>query len=297
MVTFYSHSKISSFEQCALKYKLKYIDKIRPEIEKTIESHLGTCVHNTLEWIYNSAKENPNKILTVDEIITYYSIKWQDEFSNEIVIVKRHLNAKDYFNKGVEFLLNYYQKHSPFRDGTIECEKKIIIELDENTKIQGFIDRLVHNIETGVFEIHDYKTANTLPTQKKMDEDRQLALYSIAIKELYGKEKEVILVWHYLAHNTKIISKRTNEQLEQLKEETKQIIRKIESTKEFPHNKTILCDWCEYKDVCPAWNPNSPHKTSLEQTDLSKFPTTKKYLIKNEEKNPADKSGFELDIW
>jgi CRISPR/Cas system-associated exonuclease Cas4 (RecB family) len=297
MVTFYSHSKLSSFEQCALKYKLKYIDKIKPEIEKTIEAHLGTCVHSTLEWIYKSVKENPNKILTVDEIITYYSIKWQDEFSNEIVIVKRHLNAKDYFNKGVEFLLNYYQKHTPFRDGTIECEKKIIIELDENTKIQGFIDRLVHNMETGTYEIHDYKAANTLPTQEKIDIDRQLALYSIAIKEIYGKDKEVVLVWHYLAHNTKITSKRTNEQLEQLKEETKQLIKRIESAKEFPHNKTILCDWCEYKDVCPAWNPNSPHRTSLEQTDLNKFPTTKKYIVKHEEKNPADKNGFELDIW
>ena len=61
----YSHSKLSTFEQCPLKYKLRYIDKIKPEIEKTIEAHLGSSVHDTLEWIYNSVKENSEKSPTL----------------------------------------------------------------------------------------------------------------------------------------------------------------------------------------------------------------------------------------
>jgi putative RecB family exonuclease len=295
MVNIYSHSKLSTFEQCPFKYKLRYIDKIRPEIEKTIEAHLGSAVHDTLEWIYNTIKENPNKNFDLDEIITHYAIKWQESYTNDILIVKKQLSSKDYFNKGVEFLANYFQENAPFRDGTIECEKKVFIELDENTKLQGFIDRLVHNIETGEYEIHDYKTANTLPSQEKMNEDRQLALYSIAIKELFGKDKEVSLIWHYLAHNQKIKSKRTNLELEKLKKETKQLIRKIESTKDFPFCPSILCNWCEYKDICPAHNPNSPHQTSISQTNLDDFPTTKKYLKKFETFENNNKK--ELDIW
>jgi len=294
---FYSHSKLSTFEQCPFKYKLRYIDKIKPVIEKTIESHLGSAVHDTLEWLYNSVKENPNKEISLDEIITYYSIKWQDEFSDEILVVKKEMSAKDYFNKGVEFLINYFQEHSPFKDGTIECEKRITIDLDENTKLQGFIDRLVYDIDSGKYEIHDYKTANQLPTQEKMDNDRQLALYSIAIKELYGHDKEVLLIWHYLAHKQKIISKRTNEQLENLKQETKELIEKIENTKYFPANKSILCEWCEYKDVCPAWNSNSSHSTSIIQTNIDDFPTTKKYIKEFTENNSADDENFELGVF
>lgn len=247
----YSHSKLSTFEQCPLKYKLRYIDKIKPLIEKTIESHLGNSVHDTLEWFYSTIKET-NSIPTIENVINYYAIRWQDEFSDEILIVKKEMSAKDYFNRGIEFLMNYYTKHHPFKENTIECEKRIVIELDENTKLQGFIDRLVHNIETGEYEIHDYKTGNHMPTQEKLDEDRQLALYSIAIKELFGHDKEVCLIWHYLAHNQKITSKRTNEQLQQLKKETLELIREIESTETFPHNKSVLCNWCEYKPTCPA---------------------------------------------
>ncbi|MEJ2267603.1 MAG: PD-(D/E)XK nuclease family protein, partial [Nanoarchaeota archaeon] len=79
------------------------------------------------------------------------------------------------------------------------------------------------------------------------------ALYSIAIKELFGQDKNVLLIWHYLAHNMKIISQRTNKQLEKLKQQIIQLIDKIESTTEFPPNKTILCNWCEYKSICPLF--------------------------------------------
>jgi putative RecB family exonuclease len=284
----YSHSRLCAFEQCPLKYKFRYIDKIKPEIEKTIESHLGSSVHDTLEWIYNSVKENPENIPNLDDIINYYIKVWQKGLSEETLIVKKQFTQKDYLNKGIQFLADYFQKYYPFRDGTIECEKEIIIELDENTKIKGFIDRLVYNIEEGNYEIHDYKTSGTLPSQEKMDEDRQLALYSIAIKEMYGKDKEVILVWHYLAHNHKIISKKTEEQLEKLKQETKNLIKEIEQTKNFVPSKSMLCDWCEYKSICPEWN------FKLDE-DL-----TKKILLKRVNPFPEiqeDKDRENLDIW
>lgn len=249
----YSHSKLSTFEQCRLKYQYKYIDKIIV-IEKSIETFLGKTVHSILEWIYTQVKNS--KVPTIDEVITHYAVKWEENYKPEIVIVKKELTATDYFNKGIQFLLNYYTQHKPFDDNTLEVEKRIVIDLDElgEYKIQGFIDRLVHNLEKDEYEIHDYKTGNSLPTQEKIENDRQLALYSIAIKDLFGKEKEVLLVWHYLAHNIKIHSRRTNEQLEQLKEEILELIKKIESTTEFPPNKSVLCGWCEYKSMCSEFN-------------------------------------------
>jgi len=262
----YSHSKISTFEQCAFKFKLRYIDKVIPEIEKTIEAHLGKSVHEALEWLYNIMKE-AKRTPSLDETIIQYTEAWQKEFSNELTIVKKELTHKDYFNKGVQFIIGYYTQHYPFKEKTIECEKKIIISLDEEGKykIQGFIDRLAQNLETGEIEIHDYKTANSLPTKEKIENDRQLALYSIAIKEEFGN-KAVCLIWHYLAHDTKICSRRTDEQLSKLKKETLEIIKKIESTSFFPTNKGILCNWCEYKNLCPEFNSLSDFKKEVQTT-------------------------------
>ena len=259
----YSHSRLSTFEQCPLKFKYRYIEKIVPEIETSIEAHLGSVVHETLEWVYHLAKEK--KLPTIEEVITYYAEKWQESYKPNIIIVKKNFTAKDYFNKGVGFLVNYYMKYKPFQDDTLEIEKRILIDLDENGKykLQGFIDRLVHNKEKDEYEVHDYKTANSLPTREKIENDRQLALYSIAIKELFGRDKNVLLVWHYLAHNTKICSRRTNQQLSDLKKEVLELIKKIETQTEFNSNKTVLCNWCEYKSMCPEFGgkPNERQKS------------------------------------
>lgn len=265
----YSHSRLSVFEQCNLKYKYKYVDRIVPEIEKTIEMHLGKVVHSTLEWLYTSVM---NKIIpTLDETVVYYSEKWLEEF-DENMKINNNLTSKDYFDKGVQFLIDYYLKNQPFEENTLAVEKEITIELDEygEYRIKGFIDRLAYNPITGEYEVHDYKTANTLPPRDKIENDRQLALYSIAIKDIYGIDKKVCLVWHYLAHNTKITSCRSDEQLDKLKDETIELIDKIESTKTFPPTVSRLCDWCEYKGVCEAWG-NSPNTKEEFKEDQDKL--------------------------
>jgi len=271
----YSHSKLSTFEQCKLKYKFKYIDKIVPKVEKSIEAHLGSSVHLALEWLYAQIKQGHSPSL--DDLIIHYIEVWKKDYRPEILIVKNGFTEKDYLEKGMKFLIDYYQENKPFDDNTIELEKKIFINLDNENEIKliGYIDRLVHDLETGNFEIHDYKTANSQPQEDHGEKDRQLALYSIAIKEAFGSDREVKLVWHFLAHNKKIISKRTNEQLAQLKEETLSLINEIENTKEFPPTKSALCEWCEYKDICPVWknsdNPSPSRYWKYKKTKQSKL--------------------------
>ena len=256
----YSHSKLSTFEQCKLKYKFRYIDKLKPEFEKTIEAHLGTCIHNSLEWLYKSVMKG--KTQSLDELILEYTKSWKKEYKENFKIVKNNLKAEDYFSKGIKFLIDYYLENQPFNDGTIELEKRIEISIhpEHKHKIIGFIDRLSYNLEKNRYEVHDYKTASMLPTQEKIDNDKQLAIYGFAIKKLFGEDKEVALIWHYLDHNKKIISKRTNEQYEELIKKIVNLIEEIETTREFPPNKSVLCGWCEFKNLCPAWNNTNLYK-------------------------------------
>ena len=250
----YSHSKISTFEQCPLKFKFRYVDKIIPEVEKTVEAVLGSSVHSTLEWIYKQVGNNI--IPSIEEAIINYSEKWKEQFNDNVQITYKNLKEEDYFNKGVRFILNYYMKHHPFDDNTIAIEERINVTLDVNKEytLIGYIDRLVYNLERDEFEIHDYKTGGSLPPQEKFDNDRQLPLYSLALKEKYGKDKKICFVWHYLAFDKKICSSRTDEQLEQLRKDVLELIKKIEQETEFKPCVSKLCDWCEYKSICPMWN-------------------------------------------
>ena len=108
----YSHSKLSTFEQCPLKFKFRYIDRLTPDFDQSIEGFLGNQVHNILEWIYRNSERD----FELDEIIQNYLINWNKEFNPNIKIVKQEYDSEYYFNKGIRFLINYFLKHSPFKD-------------------------------------------------------------------------------------------------------------------------------------------------------------------------------------
>ena len=283
-MSIYSHSKLSTYEQCPKKYEFQYIDKIEIK-EKPIEAFLGNKVHEALEWLYNNVNE---KIPEIDDLIIYYSNNWQSDYEKEKYTIVRELKVEDYFNMGIKFLLDYYTSNYPFKENTLETEKQIFVDLtdfenQEMHKLIGFIDRLVHNLESDEIEIHDYKTSGTLPSKEKINEDRQLALYSIAIKthEKF-KGKRIKLIWHYLAFNQKIIIEKKDDELEKLKQDTIKTIKIIEMAtidNNFPTKKSPLCDWCSYKNICPAWKNQYDNKDNkTKNNDKEKYPTILKYL-------------------
>ena len=51
-MTDHSHTKLSIFRNYRCKYKLQYIDKIKVDRTKSIESFLGSRVHEALEELY-----------------------------------------------------------------------------------------------------------------------------------------------------------------------------------------------------------------------------------------------------
>ena len=65
------------------------------------------------------------------------------------------------------------------------------------------------DLGNGIYEVHDYKTNNSLPKQQKLDEDRQLAMYSLWVKLNFKDCKKVRLVWHFLAFDKEMDSFRT----------------------------------------------------------------------------------------
>ncbi|MBN2141799.1 PD-(D/E)XK nuclease family protein [Candidatus Woesearchaeota archaeon] len=251
--TTYSHSRLSTFEQCPLKFKFGYIDKLETEIEGSIESFLGSRVHEALEKLYKDLKfEKEN---TIQELLDFYNSEWEKHWTGNILVVRKEYNSENYRKMGERFIIDYYNRYKPFNQTrTIGLEIRILIKLDDDGRyvLQGFIDRLSYAGD-GVYEIHDYKTANTLPDQEKLDSDRQLALYAIAVKHKYRDCQKVRLIWHYLAFDKEVSSERTEAQLARLKSESVNLIKEIESAKEFPPKESALCEWCEYRPHCPRF--------------------------------------------
>ncbi len=246
----YSNSRIGTYENCPQQYKLNYIDKIKlPEEEEGIEAFLGSRVHETLEKLYKDLKYT--KVNSLGELIGYYKSIWDKSWHENVVIVKKDYTKDHYFNTGIDAIVHYYKRYYPFNQSkTLATEYRLSFKI-EDYSIAGYIDRLDCD-KDGVYEVHDYKTSGSLPTQEHLDSDRQLALYQIGVKEAYKDAKDIRLIWHYLVFDKELTSSRTDAQLKDLKKEVISLIKTIEKDTTYEPRESNLCDWCGFYDYCPA---------------------------------------------
>ncbi|HRD02178.1 MAG TPA: PD-(D/E)XK nuclease family protein [Candidatus Saccharicenans sp.] len=261
----YSHSKLETYQNCPRKYKLCYLDDLRPE-EEGIEAFLGSRFHEAMEELYS---ELYFRLMSLEEVKACYDSAWKKKFHDKVKIVEQGRTAEDYFRLGLKFIEDYYKHYYPFNQNRIlGLEQALEIDLygDRRYLLRGFADR-IDLAPDGLIEIHDYKTASQLPPQMAVEADRQLALYQLGIKQKWPWAEKFRLVWHYVAFDQELYSTRTPEQLDQLRKEIATLIDRIEAEQEFPPQESGLCRWCAYWDYCPL----KKHEVALEKLSPSEY--------------------------
>ncbi len=255
MQSVFSPSSLNCFENCPRQYAFRYIDKIKIETEG-IEAFVGKRVHEILERLYQFVGQR--LLPSLPKVIARYQANFDAQFDAARVRITREGTPADFYRAaGVRGIENFYRRHYPFdRDQTIGLEKPIQFALDPDGKyaVRGIIDRIAR-AKDGVLEIQDFKTGRRIPRQDDLDRDRQLGLYELGIREQLGETGDIRLVWHYVLRDEQRSSQRTPEQRELLRKNTARAIDKIRDAQDFPPKPSGLCGWCEFKDRCPAVNP------------------------------------------
>jgi RecB family exonuclease len=249
--TIYSHSRLSTFENCRRQFRYRYVDQIRVETEG-IEAFMGKLVHSVAEKL--NLVTAAGQVPSLAAVLRRYQILWQETFDPcRIRIAREGMEPEHYRAIGARCTENLYRSHYPFDETeSIGIEENVRVDLDPEGRyrLRGVVDRIVRTREGGI-EIHDYKTGARVPRQDAIDKDRQLALYQLALTERFPDEP-IELVWHYLANNQVRRSRRDAEQLETLRRNTIERIDAVEAERDFAPTPSALCRWCEYNDRCEA---------------------------------------------
>ncbi len=251
MPPLYSHSRLSCFENCPKQFHYRYVLKLPAESE-SIEAFLGKRVHEVLERLQQFADRG--LVPSLAKVVSRFRVNWEERYDpSRVRIVRQENDDKFYLDIGERCLDRFYRQHYPFdADETLGLEQHVRFDLDAERgyRLRGIIDRLVR-ARDGAIEIHDYKTSQRIPSQKRLDADRQLALYQLAVAREYP-ERPFRLVWHYLVFGATRVSTRSAEQLERLRSDVMDLIGRIEREEEYPARPSPLCGWCEYGERCPA---------------------------------------------
>ncbi len=248
----FSYSGISTFKSCPRAFKYRYIEEIQ-EAFTTIEGHMGSCVHATIEWAYKQRQENRDPGIT-ETIDQYKQVFWNSEGPERTRIVKAGFTADDYFQQGktyVSFFLNHLFPQD--KSTTLYLELKFEINLADGIKYKGVIDRIVRE-ESGFLRIIDYKTGRAVSPL----ENFQLPSYALYVFE-NNIDNEVHLCIEDLREQRSMAVSFSRGEARQVRAGLLKDIGQIWETGEFKTNPSILCRWCGYNHIC-----ENPHQAVKE---------------------------------
>jgi len=226
-----SYSRLATFINCGLLYRLRYIEKIpaRPK------PHLGfgRILHSTLDKFYSLHFDSP----TFGNLKDIYNRFWKTGSD----AYKKH------YDKGLAILKRYYELNAVDYHKAVYVEQPFEIPIGGHV-LAGRFDR-VDRIHTDDYEIIDYKAAKQVSAQVAVDADLQLGIYALAFKLTTGKLP--ILSFYFLPENVKVTTRRTEDDIGRLKAGLDAMVDRLIGGEGFEPQESVECKWCDYKRYCP----------------------------------------------
>lgn len=232
-----SYSSISTYIECPLKFKLKYIDGLKEKPKPYLS--FGSSLHDALRFMYSYRPPPPS----LDAVLEYYENNWIDEgyASQE--------EEEGYFVYGKRILTDFYNENIKSYRSPIAVEHHFNIDV-EGVALTGFIDR-IDKLEDNKAEIIDYKSGKNIFDLSDVEESEQLTLYQLAVKESIGLEVGRLTLYH-LPSQTPVSSKaRSNDKIEAIKRKILDVIELINKG-EFPAKEGRFCP-CDFPEHCPFY--------------------------------------------
>jgi len=161
----------------------------------------------------------------------------------------------DLYAEGVGYIRKYFANAIDCWD-ILDVEREFTIQVGE-FKVLGYMD-LVKKTATpdgpGV-KIVDYKSNRAMYSRDDLNTNMQLAVYTVAAKELYPWAKKIEAEMHMLRYGGKPqVAHITPEVLEHTKDYLIAMGRKTESDKEWKPVLNANCGYCEHKQHCEMFD-------------------------------------------
>ena len=225
----YSHSKLSTYYQCPMKFKLNYIDKIKVPFNSNVALLKGSHIHKILENNFNYD--------TPFELNNIYGL---EDYNKTIDIVKKFQVSE--LGLKIAKLINIGVKEQNFAFDENFLQSKYY---DKNTFFRGSAD--LYYIKNDICYIFDYKSGKDKSTDADFGVD-QAMVYALNI---FSKHPNVQIVKAFFVFIEYEVEKKIEffrENIEYYKKTLLDGVSKCEEDIFFKKNTGPLCDYCQFKE-------------------------------------------------
>ena len=251
-----SPSRISDFRQCPLLFRFRTIDRL-PEPPSTAATR-GTLVHAVLERLYDL----PASARTLVAATALLDPEWERLCESEPELRELFRDAESlsaWMRSATALLDTYFRTEDPRRLEPAERELLCEVELPSGVLLRGIIDRL-DVARDGALRVVDYKTGRSPSERFSAGALFQMRFYALMLWRLRGVvPRRLQLV--YLGDGQVLTYDPDESALlatERMVEAIWDAIEKATRARDFPPNRSRLCDWCSHKALCPAFGGSPP---------------------------------------
>ena len=226
----WSFSSVNTYQTCPKCFYLTYLQDPPLLKEDNAFAQWGSLGHSIFERYANGKLE-------LFELGSVYENEYRGAVTAPFPPNKFVDLGESYFEKGK----HYFENFDGFPDEweILDSEKEIRLNID-GYEFMGFIDLIVRDKKTGEYIIVDHKSKSKFKDQVERGEyARQLYLYSIFIKDKYGKYPSKLFFNMFRAENTVIIPF-DEEELNRTVYWLKDTVESIKKDEKFDDKITIL---------------------------------------------------------
>lgn len=244
-----SPSKVSSFKDCALAFRLSVIDRL-PE-PPSPHAAKGTLVHRALELLMweeepgdrtrEAAQEKLER--AVPEVLDgeeYADLVWGDG------------ERADFVADASSLLDHYFELEDPRSVQVLGTEIRMSVQLG-SLRLSGIIDRLDLDAD-GELVVTDYKTGRAPSANYEQARLGGVHFYAFLCEQVLGRRPAEVRLLH-LREPLTISTTPSDQSIRGLRQQTTAIWAAVEQAcrrEDFRPKPGRLCDYCAYHDLCPA---------------------------------------------
>lgn len=230
----YSFSKLNTFEQCPMKFKFKYIDKISTPFKMNATLEKGSYIHLLLEELAKNDMVLPKvsydfKYSSRQDIVSYKKTFRDFVFSD---FGEKYLSNDDYtfFGAEVEF--------------GVKLEDGVLSETSYWNKKALFRGKIDHvNIHDDTMYLLDWKSGRV----NQYPAILQLVMYAVWCFLKYENINIVKTAFVYIEHGVEKTYTFKRKHLDDLIAKVMEKINNVELETKFNKKESKLCEYCEFR--------------------------------------------------
>jgi RecB family exonuclease len=242
-----SFSRVDTFEGCSQAFRYAYVDRLPGKPAPNLS--FGSSVHGALEAFYDRKLPDPP---TEEELLAMLYDAWD---SSGFEGLDRDEQLRHY-RHAQRVLQAFHRRAAPRYHLPVATEAWFEMAVGDHAIVVGSIDRV--DLRDDELHVVDYKTNKRAKPRQHVAGSLQLAIYALACEHLYGRLPRSVAL-DFVVPGLEVSVDIDEIDLDDARQRIDAVALAILEGAYSP-TPGWLCDWCDYKPLCPAWPDGEPEE-------------------------------------